>query len=91
MSKARQEVHFRGRVQGVGFRWTTQRIASRFEVTGYVKNLADGRVRLVAEGEEDELARFVGAIEKEMGRYVAATSVMTAAPTGEFEGFDIRY
>ena len=43
-------VYFTGHVQGVGFRWTTEGIARRFEVTGQVMNLADGRVHLEAEG-----------------------------------------
>lgn len=91
MSKQRQEIHFRGRVQGVGFRWTVQRIASHCDIVGYVKNLPDGRVQLVAEGEQDELGRFVRAIETEMGRYIAETSVMNMAAIDEFDRFDIRY
>jgi acylphosphatase len=87
----RLEIHFRGRVQGVGFRWTVQRIATHFEVVGYVKNLSDGRVLLVAEGEQDELARFVRSIEAEMSRYIVETSSMTTAALGDFQGFDIRY
>ena len=46
----RREVYFSGRVQGVGFRYTVRMVASRFAVTGFVKNLPDGRVQLVAEG-----------------------------------------
>ena len=91
MVKQRHEVHFRGRVQGVGFRWTVQRIANHFEIVGYVRNLPDGRVQLVAEGEDEELTRFVGAIESEMNRYIAETSVMKTAAIDEFENFDIRY
>ncbi len=91
VSKQRQEVHFRGRVQGVGFRWTVQRIASHFEVVGYVKNLADGRVQLVAEGGGDELTLFVRSIESEMNRHIAEISVMKTAAIDEFERFDIRY
>ncbi len=91
MPKQRQEVLFRGRVQGVGFRWTVQRIANHFEITGYVKNLPDGRVQLVAEGEEGELVRFVRSIESEMKRHIAETSVMKTGAIDEFTGFTIRY
>lgn len=91
MSKQRQEVHFRGRVQGVGFRWTVQRIANHFEVAGYVKNLPDGRVQLVAEGAADELSRFVRAIEAEMGCYIADHSISTTGAIDEFKRFEIRY
>lgn len=91
MPRQRQEVYFRGRVQGVGFRWTVQRIASRFDIVGYVRNLPDGRVQLVAEGQDHELTRFVRMIEAEMNRYIAETSVMKTAAIDEFERFDIRY
>ena len=91
MSKQRQEVHFRGRVQGVGFRWTVQRIANHFEVVGYVRNLADGRVQLVAEGDPEELSRFLRAIEAEMGGFIADSSISTMGEIGEFKQFTIRY
>ncbi len=91
MSKVRQEVYFRGRVQGVGFRWTVQRIASRFEVVGYVKNLPDGRVQLVTEGDEQELQSFVDAIQSEMRHYIADIASTKMAAIDEFSGFEIRY
>jgi acylphosphatase len=91
MSNVRQEVHFRGRVQGVGFRWTVQRIANHFEVAGYVRNTPDGRVQLVAEGDELELQRFVRAIEVEMDRYIADVLVTKMAAIDEFSRFEIRY
>ena len=46
----RRIVHYTGRVQGVGFRFTTCRLAESFAVAGRVKNLPDGRVRVVVEG-----------------------------------------
>ena len=51
----RQQLHilYEGRVQGVGFRYTTKSVANGFEVTGTVRNLTDGRVELVAEGERE--------------------------------------
>ncbi len=91
MSEQRQEVRFRGRVQGVGFRWTVQRIANHFEVVGYVRNLPDGRVQLVPEGAADELNRFVRAVEAEMGSYIADCSVSTTGAIDEFKRFEIRY
>ncbi len=91
MASVRQEIHFRGRVQGVGFRWTVQRIAKHFEIVGYVRNLPDGRVQVVAEAEADELDRFVGTIEVEMKAFIADTSVMKTAAIQEFQRFEIRY
>ena len=50
MSRERRRIYYSGRVQGVGFRFSTQRLASGFAVAGSVKNLRDGRVEVVAEG-----------------------------------------
>lgn len=91
MSEERQEVHFRGHVQGVGFRWTVQRIANHFSVVGYVRNVPDGRVQLVVEGEPDEVSRFIGAIEAEMRGYISGTAVSKMGAIGEFDQFQIRY
>jgi acylphosphatase len=54
----------RGRVQGVFFRTSTQREAKRLGLTGWVKNLADGTVEVVAEGEDDSLKEFVGWLQR---------------------------
>lgn len=54
------QVHYEGRVQGVGFRWTVKNLAQGFDVAGHVKNLPDGRVELVAQG--DEVEDFLEAI-----------------------------
>ena len=86
----RREAYFRGRVQGVGFRFTTREIAERFRVTGVVQNLADGRVLLVAEGSPAEIDRFVAAIASEMDRYVAGYDMNEQPATGEFQDFGVR-
>ena len=87
----RIEVHFAGRVQGVGFRHTTTLVARDFDVTGFVQNLTDGRVRLVAEGEPDELKRFVAAIDQRMSGLIRETLVDRRAATGEFTRFAVKY
>lgn len=85
----RHTVIFSGRVQGVGFRWTTRRIAGQFAVTGWVRNEPDGTVHLVAEGTHDELSRFVAAIEEAMRGHITEKRVERSLPTGEFDGFEI--
>lgn len=87
----RREVHYSGNVQGVGFRFTACRVAERFDVVGIVENLADGRVFLAAEGEGDELERFLHAVQRELARYIDATNVRSGAATGEWKQFAIRY
>jgi acylphosphatase len=85
----RFEVVFKGAVQGVNFRWTTCRVAERFDVAGWVRNERDGSVRLVAEGEQEELERFVEAVQEAMAGYVRETSIDQGAATGDLEGFSI--
>jgi len=86
-----REIYYSGRVQGVGFRYTTQRIASHLGVTGFVKNLSDGRVRVVAEGRPEMLDRLERQLEAEMSYYLSGREEMTRTSTGEFHEFQVRY
>ncbi|REJ94649.1 MAG: acylphosphatase [Planctomycetota bacterium] len=86
----RQEVFFSGQVQGVGFRYTTNRIAADYKVSGRVRNLPDGRVHLVVEGVAGEIAEFVAAIEERMGAYIRhADWTRKSEATGEYQDFGI--
>lgn len=89
-SSVRRQVFYRGQVQGVGFRYTTQHIARNHPVGGFVRNLANGQVELVVEGSEADVGRFLAAVAARMDEYVTGTEVIEATPTGEFSGFDIR-
>jgi acylphosphatase len=86
----RREVHYSGRVQGVGFRQTTVRIAERFTVTGFAENLPDGRVRLIVEGEPAEIDLFLAAVQDGLERYIRDIDERHRPATGEFGGFGIR-
>jgi len=86
----RRTTVFSGRVQGVGFRYTTRDLASRFRVSGTVRNLSDGGVELVAEGTEVELDRFEAAIENAMQGHIDDLQTTDGPATGEFGGFSIR-
>jgi acylphosphatase len=66
---------FRGQVQGVGFRATVRSLARGFEVVGYVRNLDDGGVEMVAEGAPSEVDAFVEAIRAEMGWGIRSETV----------------
>lgn len=87
----RREIYYSGRVQGVGFRYTTLQIASRFRVTGYVENLPDGRVHLVAEGPSEELDRFTRAVMARLGHYILNTEETQAPATMSLNSFTIRH
>jgi len=86
-----KRVLYRGHVQGVGFRYTTQSIAKRYDVRGFVQNLPDGRVELVAEGEKHELVAFLDDVRERMVRQIRDELVDTQPATGEFSGFEIRH
>lgn len=90
-ARQRREVCYSGRVQGVGFRYTARQIAARFSVVGFVRNLHDGRVQLVVEGEPAELDRYLAALEDDMGRYISNREVASSQAKGEFEEFEVRH
>ena len=81
-----------GRVQGVFFRANTREVAQRLGLSGYVRNLPDGRVEVVAEGEEEALRKLVDWCHEgpPLAR-VERVEVRWENPTGEFSGFHIRY
>ena len=85
-----ETVHFAGRVQGVGFRYQTLQVAKGFEVSGYVTNLPDGRVQLEAEGEADEVAAFVTAVQEQMEGYIRKVERAGRRRARQFTGFSIR-
>lgn len=90
MSRQRLHVLYTGRVQGVGFRYTTKTVACGFDVTGTVRNLSDGRVELIVEGARPELEEFQKAVQhSEVGRFVRQEEVSWSAAKNEFRGFEI--
>jgi len=91
MSEVHHEtVFFSGRVQGVGFRYTTLQVAKEFEVSGWVKNLPDGRVHLEAEGAPDIVKAFVSAVEDRLHGYIRKMERQAAKRPSQFAGFTIR-
>jgi serine/threonine-protein kinase RsbW len=85
----RRTIYFSGRVQGVGFRFTTESIASRFAVAGYIRNLPDGRVELVVEGEKQELDRLQRAVEQALQGHIQRVQACDSPASGEFLSFRI--
>lgn len=87
----RRRVWYSGHVQGVGFRQTTLQISRNRTVTGWVRNLPDGRVELVAEGTEPELDRFLADIDSELGSLIRGVQVDQSPGTGEFGDFQVTH
>jgi acylphosphatase len=86
------QVFYDGNVQGVGFRYSVKHIATGFDVTGSVRNLRDGRVELIAQGEEDEVRAFLTAIaESELRAHIKNQSESPAATEPPMQGFTIRH
>ena len=89
-NNVRREVYFSGQVQDVGFRHTVMRLAANREVTGFVHNLPDGRVQMIAEGASGEIDRLLDGIRDAMGGYVQDEETTEASATGEFLTFGVR-
>jgi acylphosphatase len=90
MARQRMQIVYSGHVQGVGFRYSVKMLVRGFEVTGMVRNLPDGRVELVAEGEREELDAFAQAVlESEVGSLIHDESRQWSAAKNEFSGFQI--
>ncbi|NDV62991.1 acylphosphatase [Puniceicoccales bacterium CK1056] len=84
------EVHFSGRVQGVGFRYQTFQIAKEFDVSGTVRNLADGRVRLEAEGDKNQVQAFVDEVADQLGVFIRQVERTESEQPPRHKGFSIR-
>jgi len=89
--REQREVLYAGRVQGVGFRYTVRSLSGQFDVTGFVRNLPDGRVQLVVEGKKAEIADFLQTIRAEMSYYIADTQELVRPAGGCFSSFEIRH
>jgi acylphosphatase len=84
-------VYYTGRVQGVGFRYTTEEIARGLGVYGWVRNLPDGRVEVTAEAGEAALENFLARVNQQFFRYIQNADVNWRPATGEFTDFGIRF
>jgi acylphosphatase len=82
--QAARRIVFRGEVQGVGFRYTSHRIARRYGVTGYVRNQADGSVEMFIQGPAREIDNCLADIRDAFDGYIRDVQTEEAP-------FDIRY
>jgi acylphosphatase len=84
-----KSVYYTGRVQGVGFRATVADIARTHPVTGWVRNLPDGRVQVLVEGADEAVEAFLAAVRQRWARHIHAEQAEDREPTGRYTGFDI--
>ena len=85
----RVHVYYNGRVQGVGFRYTAVDCAVKLPITGFVKNLPDQRVEVLAEGKEADLKKFLSNLEAYMSNYIQEKQICWEPATGQFSNFII--
>ena len=84
------QILYSGTVQGVGFRYSVKSAANGYEITGTVRNLADGRVELLAEGSRDELEAFrQGVRDSGLEHFIRKEDVSWTEAKNEFRGFEI--
>ena len=86
----RRRLIYSGRVQGVGFRYTTASIARRFPVVGYVRNLPDGSVELVAEGSAEGLDEFLGEVASRFDGSIEDCRSLQDVSNETYSRFEIR-
>jgi len=91
MAMTQRIVYFSGHVQGVGFRYAACRVAGGFDVTGTVRNMPDGRVECVVEGEASEIDAFLDAVGERMGNFIHKQTQSDAPHTGGYGSFGVRY
>ncbi len=90
MSLVRVHVHYSGRVQRVGFRYTVKSLVPGYDVLGTIRNLPDGRVELVVEGEHAELEGFLQAVrDSGLRRNIQDENIVWEDAQDEFRGFEI--
>ena len=90
MRAEQRKVTFSGRVQGVGFRYTTMRTAERYDVTGHVRNCSDGTVEVVAEGTPKEIDAFLNDLAAQMAGYIEGRQEERGSASGRYASFDVR-
>ena len=82
-------IFYSGMVQGIGFRYTAQRLAADLKLAGWVRNLSDGRVEILAEGSENDVEELMRRIADHFGGYIKEKEVNFKAAQGTFKNFQI--
>ena len=91
MQEIAKHIFFSGRVQGVGFRFTAHRIAGSFGLTGFVRNLPDCRVEMLAQGNPDDIDGCLENIKAAFTGYIRDCEIEQVPVNNRYESFDIRF
>ncbi len=86
-----KRLYYSGSVQGVGFRFTARALGNSIGVSGFVKNLADGRVEVLVEGEESKVREFTASIAEEFAGYIRSVDEVKEEPSGRKGSFRIAF
>lgn len=91
MEQTAKHVIFKGRVQGVGFRYTTLRVAQRHELTGFVRNLPDSSVEALLQGTQANIRACIDDLHEDFGGYIREVKVTDQPLNPQFHDFRITY
>jgi len=91
MDNVARHIHFAGRVQGVGFRFTAYQIARQYELAGFVRNLPDGRVEMLAQGDPAVIDDCLRDISETFGNYITETTIEQVPPNPRHATFEITF
>ena len=83
------QIIFNGNIQGVGFRFTTRTFAKECGVTGWVKNLPDGKVEILAEGEENGIHKLCDLLEVQFEGFIRGKQIKFSNASGKFKDFQV--
>ena len=89
--KVRANIKYAGHVHGVGFRFTARSVAAHYDMTGYVKNIPDGTVEVVSEGERKTIESFFADLGSRMSYYIREADIEWSSASGEFKAFDVCF
>ncbi len=87
----RAHIFYSGRVQGVGFRATAHAYAQNLKLCGWVKNLPDGRVEILAEGDREKITQLCQSLEKYFQGYIKDKNIDFVPAQGDHSDFDIAF
>ena len=91
MNQIARKIIFKGRVQGVGFRYSTHRAASRYDLTGYVKNCSDGTVEALLQGTGPNIQACLGDVKEAFGGYLREIDTTDQPVNPRYYDFRITY